>query len=482
MRPRGDMVSSPVTRNVGHADRHSPHCTHVFSSSASIPRSISDPSAIHQTPGSRPGLRRPVGSKFAFIRRWISAHRSGESTRRLAAARRTRGRPRSPRRTTRCRARRRCAARPATATTAAAGSGGGPLTSSNVAEPTPASTARRRCRRRALRDAPTSWCRPTGRHSAAAARRGRRTDRRRSTASHTLGRRDRVGPQDHLGEQAQRAERTDHQPGQVEAGDVLHRRAAAVDDPSLGRHVPDLQHATTGASRGRARRCRSRRRRARRRRCRRARRAACVDPWSPARRAARRPWSRRAPARSSPRARTTRCRPAPRSRACPAPGHRRAPSGCRRRAPRPGRPHRPSSANATQRGVVVDQRRPSSPHPGRHAAQRLDVGTAVTDRQHLARVRPAQSGRTPDADRSWWSRSSSLNMRDMYACFSTPMPCSPDSTPPASSDAVMISAPAAWTRSSTPGSRPSNSSSGWRLPSPAWKTFITISSCRSAIS
>ena len=45
-----------------------------------------------------------------------------------------------------------------------------------------------------------------------------------------------------------------------------------------------------------------------------------------------------------------------------------------------------------------------------------------------------------------------------------------------------ISSPAACTRSSTPGSRSSNTSSGCRLPSPAWNTFMTIRSWRSAIS
>ena len=65
-----------------------------------------------------------------------------------------------------------------------------------------------------------------------------------------------------------------------------------------------------------------------------------------------------------------------------------------------------------------------------------------------------------------------------------PAPLSPP-TPAAGAgptDTRTISSPAACTRSSTPGSRASNTSSGCRLPSPAWKTFMTIRSWRSAIS
>ncbi len=64
-----------------------------------------------------------------------------------------------------------------------------------------------------------------------------------SAASHSDAGRDRVGAQDHLGEQTERAERSDEQSRQVEPGHVLHRRAPAVDDPPFGGHVPDLQHA-----------------------------------------------------------------------------------------------------------------------------------------------------------------------------------------------------------------------------------------------
>ena len=215
-----------------------------------------------------------------------------------------------------------------------------------------------------------------------------------------------------------------------------------------------------------------------RRPCRRARTSACAVPAS--RERVMQLGDRRAgadPHGHLLRARRSRCPPAPARSACPSIEDHRGPSVCRRPRTATGPSAPTSSANACS----TDRRRrawraASSPHPRRHAAQRLDVGAAVADGQDLAGVRAARRDRTPGAGGSGGRGRRRRTSAPCTACFSTPMPCSPDSTPPASSEAVMISAPAACTRSSTPGSRPSNSSSGCRLPSPAWNTFITISS------
>ncbi len=172
-------VSSPVTRNVGQADRHRPHCTHVFSSSWSMPRSISDPSRV--------AAARARGSAVRSGRSWPSSGGGSRPPARrvdapAGAAHRTPGRPRSPPRTTRCRACPPSAGRRATTTTAAQGAAA-PRPPRRRSPAGPASTARRRCRRHDPRDAPTSWCRPTGPHSAAAGRRVRRTGRAAFEAS-----------------------------------------------------------------------------------------------------------------------------------------------------------------------------------------------------------------------------------------------------------------------------------------------------------
>jgi hypothetical protein len=51
------------------------------------------------------------------------------------------------------------------------------------------------------------------------------------------------------------------------------------------------------------------------------------------------------------------------------------------------------------------------------------------------------------------ARSASEKIHGMKSRFSSPMPCSPEIVPPASTHARMISAPAASTRASSPGLR-----------------------------
>ena len=234
--------------------------------------------SIHQrrSPGSRPGLRRPVGSKFAFIRSWIS--RTGG--RQLAGGLRSFAEREARRRSTRderprCRGRRSVSqARPGDSDQRCAGNGGGPSTSSNVGRSREHASVRRRCRRRALRAGPMSsspsHSTALGRSSASRTANGSASSDRSHDAGGGIGLVRRITS----ASRPERAERADHQPGQVEAGDVLDRRAAAVDDAALGRHVADLQERRAQRARGRARRCRSRRRRAHRRPCRRARRSA----------------------------------------------------------------------------------------------------------------------------------------------------------------------------------------------------------------
>src|SRR5205085_5133378 len=69
------------------------------------------------------------------------------------------------------------------------------------------------------------------------------------------------------------------------------------------------------------------------------------------------------------------------------------------------------------------------------------------------------------------ARSSSEKTSGMKSRFSSPIPCSPERTPPASTQRRTISSEAERTFSSVPGTERSNASSGWRFPSPAWKTF-----------
>ena len=72
------------------------------------------------------------------------------------------------------------------------------------------------------------------------------------------------------------------------------------------------------------------------------------------------------------------------------------------------------------------------------------------------------------------SRSSALNILGMYRDLSTPTPCSPVIEPPCEMHRSRISPDTTLAAASAPGLASSNSTSGCRLPSPAWKTFATL--------
>ena len=111
----------------------------------------------------------------------------------------------------------------------------------------------------------------------------------------------------------------------------------------------------------------------------------------------------------------------------------------------------------------------SDPRALRHV---LQVAAAAPDGQHLGRVGDP-SGSNARRSMPWAARSASVNISGMKSRFSSPMPCSPDSTPPAATLTPRRSPrPRRVPARCTPGSRASNTSSGWRFPSPAWKTFM----------
>src|SRR6185437_1384689 len=72
--------------------------------------------------------------------------------------------------------------------------------------------------------------------------------------------------------------------------------------------------------------------------------------------------------------------------------------------------------------------------------------------------------------------SSGVNMSVIRSRFSTPTPCSPESTPPTLTHRRRMSAPNASARSNSPGFMMSKMIRGCRLPSPAWKTLQKPSS------
>src|SRR5699024_9706726 len=79
------------------------------------------------------------------------------------------------------------------------------------------------------------------------------------------------------------------------------------------------------------------------------------------------------------------------------------------------------------------------------------------------------------ARRNRWrvSRSSGPYIRGIAHTLSTPTPCSPVMDPPCSMHRSRMAPETSSARSVAPGSESSNSTSGWRLPSPAWKTLAT---------
>ena len=66
-RPRGEAVSSPVSRNVGQCGRHNPQATQASSSSPG--GSVSGYPTHQRRPGSRPGFEIPTGSNAALTLR-----------------------------------------------------------------------------------------------------------------------------------------------------------------------------------------------------------------------------------------------------------------------------------------------------------------------------------------------------------------------------------------------------------------------------
>ena len=75
MRPRGESISSPHDTYVGHAGKQNPQCTQSLIRSRYVRVRVHR----HRPPTKRPGLHRPLGSKFALER----AHQR-ERRRRLA--------------------------------------------------------------------------------------------------------------------------------------------------------------------------------------------------------------------------------------------------------------------------------------------------------------------------------------------------------------------------------------------------------------
>ena len=250
---------------------------------------------------------------------------------------------------------------------------------------------------------------------------------------------------------------------QVEPADVLHRRPARLHDLAGGRDVARLQqHVADGPVAEAADPAAADGQRTADRAAGRQRHALAVRRQRGVELGDRRAGA--APRPSSRRPGSIRCPTGAATGRTPGPGRRASP--VRRSSPDPPSPtRRRTSVRSTHPRAPpwhVGARRPGSaaPCPG---------WPGRGDRTRRA-ARPARRGRPARTSAASVSR------------FSSPMPCSPLSTPPASTETRTISSPAAWTRSITPGSRLSNTSSGWRLPSPAWNTFSTSRSWRAAIS
>ena len=73
------------------------------------------------------------------------------------------------------------------------------------------------------------------------------------------------------------------------------------------------------------------------------------------------------------------------------------------------------------------------------------------------------------------SRSSALNIFGMYLDLSVPTPCSPVIEPPCSMQVSRMAPDSSSAAAHACGVESSNSTSGCRLPSPAWKTLATLS-------
>ena len=229
--------------------------------------------ARRRSSGSRPGEHLPSGSNAARTRAASRAFGSGDpepvepgrarlaqqpaarAGRRRASLRRAPVRRRRPR--ARCRRRprrpahagrgraRRPAPRSADGRTeiAAAVRAVGPAAAHRPRVDGPSIAARSaRRRRRRLRAARACACRPT-RGTTVGTGRAARANGSASVTNHSRVVRARLAAQRDLHEDADRAERADEQAREVEAADVLHRRAAALHDAAVGGDEPHFEHA-----------------------------------------------------------------------------------------------------------------------------------------------------------------------------------------------------------------------------------------------
>ena len=420
-----------------------------------MPRSIRPPPPAS---GSRPGPSRPVGSNSALIRpqrphRLLRRpgglrHRPVDHAHRhlghepAAGARQPRkvGRPQRP----------------------------------AVRQPPPPATGRRtpppapRRRPGGRRAAPTSWSRPTARTPGGAAAGPGRTGRPRppATARPPGGAGSAAPPRPPV--PACRAS-----PPAAGTGRTPTRSSPSAPrrhHPALGRHVADLQHRVPRRPHPRRRipLCPT---------------ASTPPPWHPA--------SRAAPPPGRP-------RPGPPRAATGVPARTRTVMSAASTATTPagGRTGRPvhrrrvddargplgAAALGHHRARPGGRRRPRTGPAGSHPhalRDRLQVAAPAARRQDLGGGWPCRRGRTPPA-----AGPGRRGRRGRTAAASGPAsparsrarPTAP--RPPRSRSAR---SPRRRTRSMIPGSRASNSSSGWRLPSPAWNTFMTPRSWRSAM-
>ena len=270
--------------------------------------------------------------------------------------------------------------------------------------------------------------------------------------------------------------RTDEEPGQVVAGDVLHRRPAAPHQPPVGGHEPHLEQPVAQRPVARAAGCPTARPRATPPTVASGSRGSSAHscPASPSTAASSatgvpaptvtvrsagsyRTMPRRRPDLDVPRARD-----------------RRPPTACARRPGRPRRPPRPS-----RRVELVDGRaatvRPTRPRGPRQLA------AAAAARAGPCRVGPARRvERVPETrlhvEVVGGRRSSASRRASRARCRARPRGHRRHRRRCAGSRRRRRAR--APTR---PARARSNTISGCRLPSPAWKTFIIVSRCSAAI-
>ncbi len=132
------------------------------------------------------------------------------------------------------------------------------------------------------------------------------------------------------------------------------------------------------------------------------------------------------------------------------------------------------SASSTPAGPVIRTAPPGRPRPagGRRGA---GPGTSPHSRGVGNTLPGLDSPAGSNAHRTscMVSRSSAVNIRGMCLALSEPTPCSPVIEPPCSRQRSRIAPETSSARSASPATEPSKSTSGCRLPSPAWKTLAT---------